>query len=133
MDVKEKTKRKEDYYFLKSVGICTTCRKKKAIDGYVTCAECLEKKILYNDKYFRRDDIKERERVRRKKRYDEHKAKGICLNCNKKAEYGYYCYEHYLYRKRASRELAEKRKLQRAEERERRRNVEAVERRTGEA
>lgn len=129
----EKTRSKKDYDLLKSIGICTVCRKRKALDGKSYCPECLEAKILYNDKYFKRPEVKEREQKRMQKRYIEHKENGICLSCNKKASYGFFCYEHYIYRKRASKKLAEKRRLQRAEAKERIKNGEVVEGRAGEA
>ena len=39
----QKIRRKEKYEELKSKGICTMCRKEKAVPGFTKCEACREK------------------------------------------------------------------------------------------
>lgn len=123
---------KSNYEYFKSMGICPTCRKEKSAPGHVACFDCLDKKRIYNEKY-RNDPVKKDEaRKRNIENYYKRKSLGICVNCKKKATHGLYCYEHYIYRVRRTKEISEKRKLERAEKRAKE-NGEDVKRRTGTA
>lgn len=72
-----------EYY--KRHGICPKCRKKKALDGFVHCEDCLEKIRINNIKY--RDKQAEYERRRRERRKvisAQRVVAGICTQCGKK-------------------------------------------------
>lgn len=109
---------KKDYYFFKSIGICTMCRKNKVLGRYTICPECIEKKSEYNAKYRASDNVKENSKKYAKNRYYEHKKNGICVDCNKKATHGIYCYECRIKRTKRNLEYAQKKRLERAESRE---------------
>ena len=101
--------KKENYWFFKSIGICVQCTKEKAFNGGVYCAECAWKRN--EQKRARGISDKEREsaRVRHKKRYDEHKEIGLCVNCNRKATPGYvYCADCRMVARRSNQEWAVK-------------------------
>lgn len=85
------------------------------VGKYSICPECLEKKANYNARHRSDPAVLEADRIRRKARYYEHKKNGICVDCDKKATHGLFCYECHLKRKRRNAEYAEKKKLQRAE------------------
>lgn len=117
---------KSDYIFFKSIGICTMCRKNKVVGNYTMCPKCLEKKAEYNARYFSSKEVMEKSKERAKNRYYSHKENGICVDCNNPATHGIYCYEHRIKRTGRNIMYAEKKRLERAEERERAKNGEAI-------
>lgn len=68
---KEKQRDLEKYYRLKEQGICTYCKREKAITGKTKCAKCLAK--IRNKRRQNKADINRSERV----------AYGICYICGK--------------------------------------------------
>ena len=78
-------KRKEEYEWLKSHGMCVNCHNKEAMHGSIYCYECWEKSYDKNGKYDKEhiQENRERMKVYGKKRYAELKAKGICTKCGK--------------------------------------------------
>lgn len=99
------------YEYYKSRGICTYCRKRKAVEGKSLCYECAERENeKARKKYQSMSDEEKRENRRkeneaRKKQRDERKRLGLCIVCGKPAYKNYTrCYEHYLYSKRWYRE-----------------------------
>lgn len=104
---------KEDYAFYKSIGVCTTCRKKMAVPGKTDCEECAEKKRRYAARYYKEnaEHLKEAS----KSRYQKRIGSGVCARCSKPATHGIYCYDCFLYQKRKTREKAERNRLKRHE------------------
>lgn len=90
------------------------CEKAKVFEGKKYCQNCLEKIAMYNAKNYDKQKAHEYQR-RRKEIYQEKKKKGICVRCSKKATNGLYCYEHSIYAKRRSKEIAKKRRIERLE------------------
>lgn len=77
----------ENYAFYKSQGICTCCRKAKAIPGRTRCLDCRMEQRIYESKRKKKSDSK-----KDMERYNEAKANGICVRCKKrKAEHGLKC------------------------------------------
>lgn len=76
--MRKKKDAKADYELYKSKGICTSCHKNKASDGYGICEACLKQKRQYyqkNIEHFRAID---------RARYAKRKADGICVICGKR-------------------------------------------------
>lgn len=68
-------------------GICTECHVNHVVNGEKTCAECKIKKAIYRaknpipkEKY---EKILADNRIRSKIRFDERKAKGLCVACGR--------------------------------------------------
>lgn len=68
---------KEDYVWYKSRGLCTHCRKEKAVDGKTLCLECL----ILNRSYKKKPVDKEVQRERDKAKRAYRKEQGLCVNC----------------------------------------------------
>lgn len=104
----------EKYQLLDELNLCHRCEKAKTVKGKKFCQDCLDKIAIYNAKHYDKDKAQQYQK-RRREIYQEKKEKGICIRCNKKASYGLYCYEHSIYAKRRSKEIAEKRRIERLE------------------
>lgn len=86
--------KKETIAFWKAHGICVKCGKERAFQNRTMCPECLEKENERHRKRVKTDEERERNRNREKKRYYDHKAKGLCVNCSRKPSPGHvYCTE----------------------------------------
>ncbi len=68
---KEKKRDLDKYYKLKEMGICTYCKREKAVVGKTKCAKCLAK--IRNKRNAKKADIDRSERV----------SYGICYICGK--------------------------------------------------
>lgn len=101
-----------DYEWLTKMGLCHKCRREKSVHNKKYCFSCLDKIREYNAKHYDSEKAKSYQ-VRRREIYREKKENGICVRCTKKATHGLYCYEHSIYAKRRSREIAESRKRER--------------------
>lgn len=83
---------KECRAFWREHGICTKCGKEKVFYGHKVCADCLYKENERKRKRVRSEEERIRNNERQKERYYDHKTKGICVNCNRKATPGMvYC------------------------------------------
>ena len=93
-------------------GTCSTCPYDYCIDESKKPVEDSDRRE-YLKKYYRenRDIINEKQR----KAYEEKKAHGICVRCEKKATNGLYCKEHYINQKKRSSQRAMKKKAEREE------------------
>ncbi|GAA0093003.1 hypothetical protein UT300009_30330 [Paraclostridium bifermentans] len=92
--------RKEYYDIYKSMGICVSCGKNKAVEGRVQCEDCIEKD-LQRTKTFNKE--RKKKYARRKK--DLCEAFGVCTTCMKRDMHkGKQCLECYLKRKRKYKE-----------------------------
>jgi hypothetical protein len=81
-----KQERHDEYEFYKARGLCPLCRKRAAAPNRVACPECLEASMLRSAA--NRDKTVEHEK--RRKRYYELKAAGICVSCkHREAEQGH--------------------------------------------
>ena len=113
-DSKEYTRkyRKEEYEFLKSIGICVQCRKNKAFDGHVNCPECIEKDNARSAKMREKmtDADKEKRNEYQRLRTQKHKEQGLCIKCSRPAKYGAFCYYHKIESIRYSKARSELRK-----------------------
>lgn len=88
---KHNQKRKEDYEFFISHGLCRICGKNKSLPGTTYCEECSQRAYVYNKTRYENNPeyVREHNRISSKKRYYECKAQGICTRCRKrKADYG---------------------------------------------
>lgn len=73
---------------------------------------------VVNKNYMRLPSVMERKYKHQREKYRKRKEAGLCTTCGKKpAEYGIYCYEHYLYHKRKIREWCDRNKPKIREER----------------
>lgn len=101
-----KAQAKARYEYLKARGRCVKCAK-PAFAGRTLCAECLYKKTLRNIDYVLTDEQKAKEYRRKKERYLERKAAGLCVICGKPAANGCVrCVECLLKDRLAQREYA---------------------------
>ena len=106
METKSDYQRKT-YYFLKERGICVDCGKEKAFQNHVKCPACIEKDIerYHKRKAFLTTEDKNRKRKINKTKYYEHKEKGLCVRCDRKAAPGHvYCNECRVTMKRSNSE-----------------------------
>ena len=86
------------YYECKAAGICTSCKKNKAVNGKVMCQLCLDKDAQRHALKY--DGIS----------LDERAKRGICRFCNEPVKEGYRtCEKHYQMCCQASRIGKEKR------------------------
>lgn len=105
---------KSDYEWLTMMGLCHKCRKEKTAPGKKYCFDCLEKIREVNARRY--DPVKAKEyQQRRREIYQEKKAAGICVRCNKPATHGLYCYECRIKTKKNNTEKAIRRRLKRHE------------------
>lgn len=74
--------RRDEYLFFKEQGICTHCRKNKAESGKTLCLECLIQNRTYKKKY-----NPDKQRLIDKKKREERKAMGLCVNCGRRPQY----------------------------------------------
>lgn len=80
----------ELYYLYVSHGICPKCGKRDAMPNRICCFECLYTMNERSVKAYHEMSDEERQsylqkcRVRNKKRYQERKAAGICVQCGKR-------------------------------------------------
>lgn len=74
-------RRKDDYHWYKSLGICVKCHKEPAADGHVLCKICnYDKQLYYSCRYYDNPEkFKAKSRAQRQKALDEHR----CVACNK--------------------------------------------------
>lgn len=99
---------------LDRLGLCHKCEKARPAPNRKFCFDCLIKIQEINAARYDPEKAKAYQ-ARRRELYREHKSKGICIRCRKKATYGMYCYTHFLEAKRRSSESAAKRKNERAD------------------
>lgn len=107
-----------DYEWLKQMGLCQRCRKEKVAPGHVHCFDCLAKirgESAQRYATVQRKEYNEEYRQRRREIYQEKKASGICIRCDKPATHGMYCYEHFIEQRRRSMKRAESAKWKRHE------------------
>lgn len=103
-----------DYEWLTQNKLCHKCRKTRPAPGKKFCFNCLDK--IREDNAIRYDSKKAHEyQARRREIYQEKKAAGICVRCNKSATHGLYCYEHSIEVKRRSQKRSQIRKRERHE------------------
>lgn len=103
-----------DYEWLTKMNLCHKCRKQKPAPERKFCFDCLEVIKVENAKRYNSEKAKKYNQ-RRRELYEEHKSKGICVRCNKKATNGLYCLEHNIKAKKRSRERAQQNKIIRHE------------------
>lgn len=72
---------KERYDYLKELGLCPRCGKKKHAVGFVLCEDCIYKMAI-------REKNKEAERERNRNWYRTQKENGLCVSCGKEAQSG---------------------------------------------
>lgn len=75
----------EDYMWYRSLGMCTACRKRKAIKGQTVCPDCRDKRREYERKRYleTRDEKRDYHKRYNKSLYEARKAAGICVRCGK--------------------------------------------------
>lgn len=114
-----KSASRDRYYWLKEHGICVSCGQADAAPNHVRCLDCTQKHALSSYKRFKEKfkDPAYRSMLRETqlKRYHDHKEKGICVICSRKATHGLYCYDHSIYVKRYHQETAKKKRNERHE------------------
>ena len=103
---------KEKYTLLDKFDICHRCEKSKVFPGRKYCSVCLEKIAQENAKRYNSEKAK-LYNPRRRELYQEHKLKGVCVRCKKKATHGLYCYECSIKVKKHNIETASRRKRER--------------------
>ena len=83
---KHNQRRKDDYNFYVSIGLCRVCGKNKQIPGTTYCEDCSQRAYEYCRARYERDPeyVREHNRISNKKRYNECKAQGICTRCRKR-------------------------------------------------
>lgn len=96
------------YEYLDAHNLCHRCYRKEKISGYSFCSACIERDFFQR---IMRPSQKQGERLRKKR--EEHKKNGICIDCSKPATHGLYCYEHMIARKKAGLRHGEKRRRER--------------------
>lgn len=115
---KESKRQLDNYYYLKSLGVCTRCGREDAFPGHVHCPSCMEKNQKKSRAYYRRLSDEDRELRRKKKneydkkRYQQRKAEGLCVACGKKAVKGIFCIECYVKNKKKNQKRAQKKKIE---------------------
>lgn len=115
---KERKRQKDNYYYLKSLGVCTRCGREDVFPGHVHCPSCMEKIQKESRAYYRRLSDEDRELRRKKKneydkkRYQQRKAEGLCVACGKKAVKGIFCIECYVKNKKKNQKRAQKKKIE---------------------
>lgn len=87
---KESKRQLDNYYYLKSLGVCTRCGREDVFPGHVCCPSCMEKQQKKSRDYYHRLSDEDRE-LRRKKRMNttknaisSEKQKGCVLRVGKK-------------------------------------------------
>ena len=103
-----------DYQWLDRMNLCHRCRKERPAPGRKYCFDCLDR---IKEENARRYDPEKAQKyqIRRREIYNQKKADGICVRCNRLATHGIYCYEHLIAAKRHNREIAERRRIERHE------------------
>lgn len=115
---KESKRQLDNYYYLKSLGVCTRCGREDVFPGHVCCPSCMEKQQKKNRDYYHRLSDEDRELRRKKKneydkkRYQQRKAEGLCVACGKKAFKGIFCIECYVKNKKKNQKRAQKKKIE---------------------
>ncbi len=75
---------REEYYRAKENHLCVQCHKQDAytLSGQVRCYECSQK----NKERCKKNHCKnrEKEKIQKKRKYDESEAQGLCVTCNKR-------------------------------------------------
>ena len=105
---------RELYHWCKEHNVCTQCVKKKAEPGRTMCWECAEKQA--ENKRKARAAMSEAQkqdyRDRRREKYREYKAKGLCTRCGRPAAKGStLCLDHSIRRRRTAAQLREKHRV----------------------
>mgnify|MGYP001773348469 CR=1 FL=1 len=115
---KESKRQMDNYYYLKSLGVCPKCGREDAFPGHVYCPSCLEKQQKKSRDYYHRLSAKDKElrhkkaSKRHKELYQQRKAEGLCVACGKKAVKGVFCLECYAKNKKRNWERAQKKKIE---------------------
>lgn len=116
---KERIRQKDNYYYLKGLGICPKCGREDAFPGHVYCPSCIEKQQKKSRDYYHRLSAKDKElrhkkaRKHHKELYQQRKAEGFCVKCGKKkATKGVFCLECYLKNKKWNQKRAQKKKIE---------------------
>lgn len=116
---KESRRQMDNYYYLKSLGICPKCGREDAFPGHVYCPSCMEKQQKKSRDYYHRLSPQDKElkhkktREYNKKCYQQRKAEGLCVVCGKKkATKGVFCLECYLKNKKGNQKRAQKKKIE---------------------
>lgn len=115
---KDSKRQIDNYYYLKSLGVCTRCGREDVFPGHVHCPSCMEKTQKKSRAYYRRLSDEDRELRRKKKneydkkRYQQRKAEGLCVACGKKAVKGIFCIECYVKNKKKNQKRARKKKIE---------------------
>ena len=80
-------KSKERTDWLRSHGLCVSCKQPVAVHSTWYCPDCLYKHAekQRNITANLTDEEREERRIKRKKRYEQRKAQGICIYCNRPA------------------------------------------------
>lgn len=100
---------KEKYALLDKLNFCHRCGKARPAPGRKFCFDCLEKIAEYNSKHYDPQKAKAYQ-SRRRQIYNQKKAQGICVRCNRRATHGLYCYECSIKVKRNNAATAKRRK-----------------------
>lgn len=74
---------KEEYSFLKSIGLCPVCKRKNYSKRYVVCVDCREERAKYYKEKYKSEECKQKKLSSDMKRYNENKKNGICVSCGK--------------------------------------------------
>jgi len=77
----ESERKKREYEWYKSIGICVICHKVKAEPGHTQCLACMMARREKGDTHSK--ESKERHKEYLKKRRRENLKKGICVVCGK--------------------------------------------------
>lgn len=114
---KERKRQLDNYYYLKSLGVCTRCGREDAFPGHIYCPSCMEKNQKKSRDYYHQLSAEDKElmlkkaRKRKKDRYQQRKADGLCVSCGKKAVKGVFCLECYIKNKKGNQKRAKKKKI----------------------
>lgn len=83
---------RETNQFLKEHGICTQCKKEKAMPGKNRCLVCLmDDRERSRKKYHTDADYRQKNIERSKAKRDERKKAGVCTGCGKNPPYNGRC------------------------------------------
>lgn len=105
---------KRIYTSLKERGMCVKCQKVKADPGHATCLVC--RMDLRGRSHHRTEAEKEAKAAYMRERFAQHKAAGLCVDCDKPVYRDHVrCYEHYIYQRMKNTARRNKQKLGYAE------------------
>lgn len=74
---------KEEYDFLKRLGLCPVCKTKNDSKIYIVCANCREDKLKYYKQYYKSEEYRQMKSNKAMERYNKRKENGICVICGK--------------------------------------------------